>query len=104
MMGGEELDTVFTVKELALRWKCHENAVRQKEYDGLLHRLTNLPGVKYSAKEVLQLEALPPDVETHTAWEWENKERENKTLRKRVRELEERITRIMITCQGGGVQ
>lgn len=98
------MDTVYTTKELAARWKCHENAIRQKEYDGLLHRLSNLPGVKYSAKEVLELEALPPDVARHTAYEWEKKEMENKSLRKRVKDLEERITRIMITCQGGGVQ
>lgn len=98
------MDAVFTTKELALRWKCHENAVRQKEYDGLLHRLTNLPGVKYSAKEVAELEALPEDVKMHSAYEWEKQERKTKFLEKRVKDLEERITRIMITCQGGGIQ
>ena len=98
------METVFTTKELAERWKCHENAIRQKEFDGLLHRLKNLPGVKYSAKEVLQLEALPDNVLKRSAYEWECMEAENKSLRKRVRDLEDRMARIMITCQGGGVQ
>lgn len=104
MMGGEELDAVYTVKELAERWKCSENGIRDRENMGLLHRLTNLPGVKYSGKEVAQLEALGPDVEAHSAWAWAQLERENKLQKREIKDLRERLTRIMITCQGGGVQ
>ena len=103
-MGGEELDAVYTVKELAERWKCHENAIRDRENMGLLHRLINLPGVKYSGKEVAQLEALGPDVEAHSAWAWAQMERTNKMLEKENKDLRERITQMVVIGQGGGVR
>lgn len=97
------MDAVYTVKELAERWKCHENAIRDRENMGLLHRLTNLPGVKYSGKEVAQLEALGPDTEAHTAWAWAQMERENKLQKREIKDLRDRLTRVMVIVQGGGV-
>lgn len=97
------MDTVFTTKELAARWKCHENAIRAKEDAGLLHRLVNLPGVKYSAEEVVQLECLGKDAEGLTAWERRKMELEIRDLKRQVKDLRERLTKVQIIAQGGGI-
>lgn len=49
---------VFSKAELAARWNCSKQSVENMEKDGILHRLHALPGVKYSAKEVHELEGL----------------------------------------------
>ena len=97
------MDAVYTVKELAERWKCHENAVRDRENMGLLHRLTNLPGVKYSGKEVAQLEALGPDVEAHSAWAWAQMEKENRMMKQQIKDLQNRIASIVLIGNGGRI-
>ena len=97
------MDAVYTVKELAERWKCHENAVRDRENMGLLHRLTNLPGVKYSGKEVAQLEALGPDVEAHSAWAWAQMEKENRMMKQQIKDLQNRIASMVLIGNGGRI-
>jgi len=97
-------DAVFTAKELAARWKCHENTIRTWEDEGRLHRLQGLPNVRYSGKEVAQLESVGLDAQALTAWERKRMEQEIKNLQRQVKDLRDRLTRIMITCQGGGVQ
>ena len=97
------MDAVYTVKELAERWKCHENAIRDRENMGLLHRLTNLPGVKYSGKEVAQLEALGPDVEAHSAWAWAQMEKENRMMKQQIKDLQNRIASMVLIGNGGRI-
>ena len=89
-------DAVYTVEELAKLFKCSANSIRTMEDNGKLHRLPNIPGVKYSGVEVAQY--LGKDYRSQQL------EVKNKALEKRVKDLEERLTRIMITCQGGRVQ
>ena len=94
------MDAVFTTLELAKRWKCHPNAVRAKEEEGVLHRLENLPGVKFSAKEVAQLEALGLDVEPFTAWERKKKDDEIAELKRLVEKYQRERLQMMSILQG----
>lgn len=91
-----EFDMVYTTDEVAKLLKCSQNAVRTMEDNGTLHRLAGVPGVKFSGLEVAQL--LGKDYKTLKL------ETENKTLKKRVQELERRITTMMVIAQGGGIQ
>ena len=92
----ESFDAVYTTDEVAELFQCHPNAVRSMEDKGILHRLPYVPGVKFSGVEVAQL--LGKDYKSQKL------ETENKQLRKRISDLEERMARIMILIQGGRVQ
>lgn len=89
-------DAVYTVEELAKLFKCSANSIRTMEDNGKLHRLPNIPGVKYSGVEVAQY--LGKDYKSQRL------EVENKQLRREVANLRERLTRVMVIAQGGGVQ
>ena len=91
-----EFDAVYTTEEVAQIFKCSPNAVRSMEDRGELHRLPGVPGVKFSGVEVAQ--KLGKDYKALKL------EMENKTLKKRVQELERRITTMMVIAQGGGIQ
>ena len=91
-----EYDFVYTTDEVAKLLKCSQNAVRSMEDNGTLHRLPNVPGVKFSGLEVAQL--LGKDYKTLKL------ESEVKQLRREVANLRERLTRIMTVAQGGGIQ
>ena len=52
--------TVFDSADLCKRWGCAPNTIRKMEAEGKLHRLPGLPGVKFSAAEVYQLESIGP--------------------------------------------
>ena len=91
-----EFDAVYTTEEIAQIFKCSPNAVRSMEDRGELHRLPGVPGVKFSGVEVAQ--KLGKDYKALKL------EMENKTLKKRVQELERRITTMMVIAQGGGIQ
>lgn len=92
----ESFDAVYTVEELAKLFKCSANSIRTMEDNGTLHRLPNIPGVKFSGVEVAQY--LGKDYKSQML------EAENKKLRKQVASLQERLTRVMVIAQGGGVQ
>ena len=92
----EGFDAVYTVEELAKLFKCSPNSIRTMEDNGTLHRLPNIPGVKFSGVEVAQY--LGKDYKTLKL------ETENKKLRREIADLRERITRMMVIAQGGGVQ
>lgn len=92
----ETFDAVYTTDEVAKLLKCSQNAVRSMEDNGTLHRLPNVPGVKFSGLEVAQL--LGKDYKTLKL------ESEVKQLRRQVASLQERLTRIMTVAQGGGIQ
>lgn len=91
-----EFDAVYTVEELAKLFKCSANSIRTMEDNGTLHRLPNIPGVKFSGTEVAQY--LGKDYKSLKL------EAENNTLKKRVRELEQRIAMMMVVAQGGKIQ
>ena len=91
-----EFDAVYTVEELAKLFKCSANSIRTMEDNGILHRLPNIPGVKFSGVEVAQY--LGKDYKSLKL------EMENKSLKKRVQELERRIAMMMVVAQGGKVQ
>lgn len=92
----EGFDAVYTVDELAKMFKCSPNSIRTMEDNGTLHRLPNIPGVKFSGLEVAQY--LGKDFKSQRL------EMENKSLKKRVQELEKRIATMMVVAQGGKVQ
>ena len=91
---------VFSVQDLSERWKAHENTIRRMEEEGKLHRLKNLPGVKYSAKEVLQLESVGLDAKPLTAWERKRLLDEIADLRKELVETRRRLLKAQQVLQG----
>ncbi len=63
------MQTVYSVNELAERWSMSPSSIRAMEQDGKLHRLPDLPGVRFSAVEVYQLENIGREVEPLTPYE-----------------------------------
>ena len=80
------MQTIYSVNELAERWGLHPSSVRQMENEGKLHRLPDIPGVRFSAAEVLQLESVGLDARAMSAWERRN-------LEAQIRERDEIIVR-----------
>ena len=95
------MQTIFSVNELAERWGMHPSTVREMERDGKLHRLPEIPGVRFSAAEVLQLESVGLDARAMSAWERRNLEAEIKDLKGQVKNLQERLLRAQQVLQGG---
>ena len=93
--------TVFDSADLCKRWGVAPNSIRKMEADGKLHRLPDLPGVKYSAAEVYQLESIWPEAKRLTAWERRQKDDRIKELETQVEELQRRLTMVVMTAQGG---
>ena len=93
--------TVFDSAALCKRWGVAPNSIRKMEAEGKLHRLPDLPGVKYSAAEVYQLESIGPAAKGLTAWERRQKDEEIRSLREQVRDLQGRLAKVMAVCQGG---
>ena len=48
----EERKTTFTQQEVMERWGLAKRTVIELEHRGILHRLRQLPGVRYRAREV----------------------------------------------------
>ena len=95
------MEAVYTPKELAKRWKCHENTIRVMEDQGKIHRLPDLPGVRYGAEEVQQLECLGSDAQPFTAWERKKLEAKIYDQAKTIKDLQARLTKVMLVAQGG---
>ena len=93
--------TVFTPDQLTQRWGYAPSTIRKMEAEGKLHRLPNMPGVRYSAAEVYQLESIGPAAKGMTAWERRQKDEEIRSLREQVRDLQGRLAKVMAVCQGG---
>ena len=87
-------EAVFSPQQLAERWGYHENTIRRMEEDGRLHRLTGLPMVRYSAKEVLQLESIGLEAKGLTAWERKQKDDRIAELEATVQKLKDRLCKI----------
>ena len=93
---------VFSVQELSKRWDLHPNTIRRMEEEGKLHRLPDIPSVRYSAKEITQLESIGKDAEELSPWERRRMQEEIKGLRQQVRELQNRLAKMVLIAQGGG--
>lgn len=55
------MDEFFTKKELAKRWKCSESSINQMICDGTLKPSRKLPGVRFSANQILKIEEASPE-------------------------------------------
>ena len=95
--------TVFDSADLCKRWGYAPNTIRKMEAEGKLHRLPGLPGVKFSAAEVYQLESIGPEAKGLTALERRQKDEEIRNLREQVNDLQARLTKIMAMAQGGAI-
>lgn len=95
------MQTIYSVNELAERWGLHPSSVRQMENEGKLHRLPDIPGVRFSAAEVLQLESIGKDVEPLTVWERRKLEADNRQLKEENAELKRRLCNIGQLAIGG---
>ena len=96
-------EAVFSPQQLAERWGYHENTIRRMEEDGRLHRLTGLPMVRYSAKEVMQLESVGLEAKGLTAWERKQKDDRIAELEATVQKLKDRLCKIQQLTLGGNV-
>ena len=94
------MQTVYDARELAERWNTSYASVRRMEQEGKLHRLTDLPGVKYSAAEVLQMESIGREAQALTAWERKKLQAEIKDLQGQVKDLQDRLLRVQMICRG----
>ena len=90
------MQTIYSVNELAERWGMHPSTVRQMESEGKLHRLPDIPGVRFSAAEVLQLESVGLDARAMSAWERRNLEAENRELKEIIARYEKKFTDMMM--------
>ena len=90
------MQTIYSVNELAERWGMHPSSVREMEKDGKLHRLPDMPGVRFSAAEVLQLESVGLDAKAMSAWERRNLEAENRELKEIIARYEKKFTDMMM--------
>lgn len=93
--------TVFTPDQLTQRWGYAPSTIRKMEAEGKLHRLPNMPGVRYSAAEVYQLESLGPAAKGMTAWERKQKDDKIASLQEEVQELRKRLGNVIRVVQGG---
>ena len=93
--------TVFTPDQLTQRWGYAPSTIRKMEAEGKLHRLPNMPGVRYSAAEVYQLESIGPAAKGMTAWERKQKDDEIASLKEEVQELRKRLGNVIRVVQGG---
>lgn len=86
------MDTFFTKKELAKRWKCSESAINAMVTDGKLKPSRKIPGVKFSASQVLKIEESGSEEMTKVerkklTAEIEKLKVENSTLRKTLQSV-----------------
>ena len=83
------MQTVYGVNELAERLNLAPNTIRSMEQEGKLHRLPDLPGVKFSAVEVYQLENVGREVEPLTPYE-------RRRLEDKIRDLEDLVSQYQL--------
>ena len=90
------MQTIYSVNELAERWGVTPRSIRKMETEKKLHRLPDMPGVKYSAAEVLQLESIGLDARAMSAWERRNLEAEIRELKEIIARYEKKMTEMMM--------
>ena len=90
------MQTIYSVNELAERWGYAPDTIRRMENEGTLHRVLGLPGVKFSAAEVHQLESVGLDAKAMTAWERKRLEMEIRELKEIIARYEKKMTEMMM--------
>jgi hypothetical protein len=95
------MQTLFSVNELAQRWGLDPSTIRQMERDGKLHRLPEIPGVKFSAMEVFKLESVGKDAEPLSPWERKRMQDEINDLEQQLAEYKKRHIMAQQVLQGG---
>ena len=90
------MQTLYSVNELAERWGYAPDTIRRMENEGILHRVQGLPGVKFSAAEVHQLESIGKDAKAMSAWERRNLEAEIRELKEIITRYEKKFTDMMM--------
>ena len=95
------MQTIYSVNEIAERWGLSPASVRRMEQEGKLHRLPDIPGVKYSAAEILQLESIGLDARAMSAWERRNLEARIRDLEQQVKDLQDIRLKAQQVLQGG---
>ena len=83
------MQTVYGVNELSERGNLSPNTIRSIEQEGKLHRLPDLPGVRFSAVEVYQLENVGREVEPLTPYE-------RRRLEDKIRDLEDLVSQYQL--------
>ena len=83
------MQTVYGVNKLAERWNLSPNTIRSMEQEGKLHRLPDLPGVRFSAVEVYQLENVGREVEPLTPYE-------RRRLEDKIQDLEDLVSQYQL--------
>lgn len=92
--------TVFSLDDLAARWGYSRSTIKTMEHEGKLHRLPDMPGVRFSAAEVLQLESIGKDTKGLTAYERWKMQSEINDLRAKVQTLQSALLKISQISQG----
>ena len=95
------MQTVYGVNELAERWGLSPRSIRQMEQDGKIHRLPDMPGVKYSAAEIHQLESVGREAAPLTPWERKNLEAEIRMRDEIIARYEKKFTDMMMILMEG---
>lgn len=93
------MQTLYSVNELAERWGYAPDTIRRLENEGTLHRVPGLPGVKFSAAEVHQLESIGKDAKAMSALERHQMEEEIRELKRQVAEYRKKFTDMMMILQ-----
>ena len=89
------MQTVYSVQELADRWGLTPQSIRNMELEGKLHRLPDIPGERYEAREVYQLENRGEDVHPLTSYERKRLEDRIQQLEKLIRDYQEKLIELM---------
>lgn len=95
------MQTVYGVNELAERWNLSPTTIRSMEQEGKLHRLPDLPGVKFSAVEVYQLENIGREVQPLTPYERRRMEDKIRDLEDLVGQYQLKLMEVMKIAGGG---
>lgn len=85
---------VYTRKELAERWKCTEQAIRNSEIEGRLKRCKGTPKILYSIEEIRRCEDTDDYRDECNPINYGRLKRENKQLLIKVKEQKETIEKV----------
>ena len=93
------MQTLYSVSELAERWGYAPDTIRRMEADGIIHRIPNLPGVRFCLEEIERYDtmmALGQEVKNHTPYEWRKMEAENRELKEIIAGYEKKFADMMM--------
>ena len=92
--------TLYSVQDLAERWGISQASVRNMELDGKLHRVPDIPGIRFTAMEVTRLESIGVEAEAMSAWERRRLQDEIKELREENENLRQRLLQAQNVLMG----